>query len=229
MRKAFLAFLIFTAIIHFEKADAMEKVWFENTDCSKLTLHLSKLSNEKANTTIEINDTEAIAKLIKRIQSIPANGDEMISMIVDETIELHFQCGTKVKVIEVQNRMFKTPSTGFNSDRTVEKVIYDDLINLLHPTLDKKILKIKNLDVKFPDFTMTFLEKTSFSHEMVTVSGQTDHFRFQDKTGKIQKIDVSSGQISPAPQIIEVGKEKFILKTFLRGESLYPDYFMISK
>lgn len=74
-----------------------------------------------------------------RIEKIPANGDMMKSFgSQTEEIDLVFHCGDQTQTIEIFNQRFKTPSTGFNTDRNaieIEQGLYSEINALLFPIL----------------------------------------------------------------------------------------------
>ena len=111
-----------------------ERIWFKYKDCTLLEIVKYKsISNHKIEASVSINDIIFINNIIERIQNIPANGDMMISFGPDaEHIELLFYKEKDCQKIEIYNHRFKTPSTGFNSNKNeIELTLYKDIIHLL--------------------------------------------------------------------------------------------------
>ena len=136
-----LIFIIFITINYNINAQmSLERQWFKNKNYTLLEIVKYKsISNHKIEVSISINDTIIINKITERIQNIPTNGDMMISFGPDtEHIELAFYKEKDCQKIEIYNHRFKTPSTGFNSDKTeIESTLYKDIINLLSSNLNK--------------------------------------------------------------------------------------------
>ncbi|MEO8234449.1 MAG: hypothetical protein ABI549_03450 [Flavobacterium sp.] len=116
------------------------RTWFKNKNYTLLEIVKYKsISNHKIEASISVNDTIAINEIIERIENIPTNGDMMISFGPNtEHIELTFYKEEDCQKIEIYNHRFKTPSTGFNSDKNeTESTLYKDIINLLSSNLNK--------------------------------------------------------------------------------------------
>ena len=104
-----LAFCLLTSVA----AGVKVKSWFNVAKCEKLVINRYKAGMGKKPThVIEIGDANAIERLKRRIQSISADGEVMRSSIVDEEIQLSFECGDQKSVIEIYDGKFKTPTTG---------------------------------------------------------------------------------------------------------------------
>jgi hypothetical protein len=148
-----------------------------------------------------------------------------------ESIDLLFHCDNKtIQTVEIYQKKFKTPSTGFNSGTNeVESLLYSDIDALLFPDLNKRILKIKNVALKFKDFSLTYLGAVASEKTLATVSWTSDRFMMKDNSDKEQIIEISSGQLPPAPYNFDIGKVGFTLLTHQAGMThrLYPDYFQV--
>jgi len=230
LRTGLLVFCLLTSVA----AGVKVKSWFSVAKCEKLIINRYKAGmGEKPTHVIEIGDANAIERLKRRIQSISADGEVMRSSIVDEEIQLSFECGDQKSVVEIYDGQFKTPTTGFNSgkeDLALEKQIYNDLKSLIEPKVGQRFLVVENLQISFPEFILKF--------EGVTVREQqlgeptigpvsTSHFSVKAREGAAKKLAVYSGQIPPQPLPFEMGGAAYVLYTFRNeaGERLTPDYF----
>lgn len=136
--KLFVIFLILFSITYRTEAGIMERPWFSNKNCSCLEVKkLKSISQRKVIKSIKIEDPHVIQNFMARIEEIPANGDMMKSFGPQaEEIDLVFYCGDQSQTIEIFNQQFKTPSTGFNSERKeIEEHLYSDINTLLFPGL----------------------------------------------------------------------------------------------
>lgn len=213
--------------------------WFTNKNCKTLEIKKFKsVSNHDVTHEILITDVKAVEKIMTRIEKISANGDMMVSFGPDaDFTQLIFNCESadpKVpprQIVEIYQKGFKTPSTGFNSeDKKTERALIDDLFNLLSPDVNKKLLKIENLEYKIDKFSVTF-KGSDTKTAPVTVTTHTETYIVKDKTGNEQKVEITSGQLPPKPEKFEVNKHQYSLQTLnsSKGESLLPDYFEITK
>lgn len=211
-----------------------ERPWFKNKDCTALEIKKYKsVSDHKIIASVSIADIKVVKKIVERIEKIPANGDMMVSFGPDaQHTELIFSCQDSTKnIIEIYQKGFKTPSTGFNSDgNEPEKKLREDIMVLLTPTLNTKILKIENLELKFDGFSVIY-KGSATTTAAVTASSTTETYLIKDKSGKEQTVRVTSGQTSPQAQKFEVNKKAYSLQTLnsSKGESLLPDYFEITQ
>ena len=108
--------------------------------------------------------------------------------------------------------------------------IYRDIDALLFPEINKPILKIQNLLIQFPSFSITYLGSTFRDEAPTSLSFTTDRFAISDKKGVEQIAEIVSGQLSPKPFEFKIENKSFVLKTFQSdsGDRLYPDYFQIA-
>ena len=107
--------------------------WFKNTAFSALEItQFNSISNHGIKKSVLINDPRIIQGLVQGILQLPTDGDMMISFGPDaEHIELVFKNGTEQEVVEVYQKKFKTPSTGFHGANELEKGLYQKIEKLL--------------------------------------------------------------------------------------------------
>lgn len=180
---------------------------------------------------VVLTDATAIKGLMDRIEEIPVDGDMMKSFGCNaESVDLVFRNATAVHTIEIYNQRFKTPSTGFNTtDRELESRIYADIDALLYPSFDKAVLKVKDLELRYDGFTVTYLGRESSGEQEVTASLNAEQFVITEKDKAGQTIQITSGQTPPAPFEFKVNSKSHLLLTYESklSERLYPDYFQI--
>jgi len=210
----------------------MPRPWFENENYSTVTItRFTSISKHTVEQSIHIDDTDLAKRLKERINAIPAEGDMMISFGPDaEHVSLSFEGDGFVQTIHFYSGKIKTPSTGFNSNKTqAELNVYRDIDALLYPSINKQMLKIKDLEIQFPIFSITYLGNTFKDEAPVTLSFTTDRYVIRDKKGDEQFVEISSGQLPPQPFDFNIGKKSFVLNTFESnsGGRLYTDYFQI--
>lgn len=211
-----------------------ERPWFKNKNCTVLEIKKYKsISDHKVVAEVSISDLKIVKKIVERIEKIPANGDMMVSFGPDAPhTELIFSCAdSKKEIIEIYQKGFKTPSTGFNGDGNEgEKKLQADIMTLLSPALNTKMLKIENLELKFDGFSVTY-KGSETTTAPVTASFSTETYIIKDNAGKEQKVQVTSGQTAPKVQKFEVNKKTYSLQTLnsSKGEDLLPDYFEINQ
>ncbi|MFZ3229697.1 MAG: hypothetical protein WA160_05805 [Pseudobdellovibrio sp.] len=227
-----IAAIIFLAQIALatNKEKGMTKAWFAETACTSLEiLKYKSISEKKITDAIQISENEAIQKIIKRIQKIPSGGEMMAKMGPHaEKIVLQFKCKNEMQEIEIIEKKFKTPSTGFNAERTdIEKDLYADIHALLVPELNENVLKIENLDIKFKN--MSVIYKGAEVNKKTSASDFT--FIVKDKNGSEQIIKISTEQAAPQPVEFEVNNLKYALLTYENKNTkrIFPDYFQIIK
>lgn len=214
---------------------SMTRQWFDTKECIALEIKkYQSISEHQIIRSVTIEDTDVVKKIMARIKKIPTEGDMMISFGPNaESIDLLFHCdnGTK-QTVEIYQNKFKTPSTGFNSDKNeTETSLYADIDAILFPDIEKKILKIQNVEFKFKEFSLTYTGKTVSEKEAATVSWTRDHFWLKDKTNTEQAIEIISSQLPPPPYNFDILKSGFTLLTYQTEskERLYPDYFQVTK
>jgi hypothetical protein len=208
--------------------------WFQSNECQELTIKkFESISNDRVLATVVIKDPLAIRNLVNRIESLEPNGDELISFGPNaESIDLNFLCQGKTQKIEIYERKFKTPSTGFNSKESVtESELYRDIDALLFPEFGKAFLKIPNLEIKFKTFSVTYLESRKTQDEHVANPINNDVYLLNDGNGQTKTVEVIAGQTPSAPLQVRVGGINFHLVTSKtqEGQQLYPSYFQIVK
>ncbi len=216
----------------------MNKVWFKNSKFLSLKIEKYKsISDTSLVASIRIADTNLLHKFVDRIKQIPADGEKMKSFAEDaEQIDLIFSCETgETERIQIIQKRFKTPSTGFNtSPNKFESELYADIDSLLFPELDKKMLKIPGLSLKFKSFTFVFVgtkEREQRPGEPTIGSISANTFTLKPDGQQELLLRVTDGQIAPQPLRFSVNSESFILLTYetKKKDRLYPDYFQISK
>lgn len=212
--------------------------WFPSSDYGTLTISRFKSGQgDEPLGSMLITDKNAIARLIKRIESISPDGDMMKSLMIDETLCLEFDCEHGKTVIEIYDGRIKTPSTGFNSsrnDKEIEAEVYRDLKSLFFPVVGEPVLLVQGLSVHFPKFSVTF-QGTSVRPQQP--DGPTigpisaDLFLVKPRTGPEQTLKVVFAQLPPKPLPFEAGNMKFVLYTFMdeKKNRLDPDYFKIGQ
>ncbi|MBX7232546.1 MAG: hypothetical protein K1X29_10720 [Bdellovibrionales bacterium] len=142
--------------------------WFKIKNCSELeVIQYKSISDRNIKSQLTIKDGSAIVSLMESIEKIPVEGEMMISFGPKaENIDLVFKCGKETERIEIYEKKFKTPSTGFNTSANhLELAVYNTIETLLHPKINKNILKVKDLEIKF-------LRPTIFS---ITYQGNVIH------------------------------------------------------
>lgn len=119
------------------------KNWFQTKNCTSLEITKFASSPEssqerKIDRSIELKDAKVIQNLMSRIEKIP-KGKKMISFAPDaEQIDLSFHCEGKTQLIQIFEKKFQTPSTGFNARRTkIEARLYSDIQALLQSEADE--------------------------------------------------------------------------------------------
>lgn len=211
----------------------MSRPWFTTHECTALEIRkYQSISVPRVTSTITINDTIVIQSIMARVESIPPAGDRMISFAPDaECIELLFHAADETtRKIEIHQRRFKTPSTGFNSGtREGEAALYDDIDAWLFPALDKVILKARDVELQFKDFSLTCLGETHPDKSPASVSLTANRFLLKDMTGHSQIVRIISGQLPPPAHDFEIDGKTFTVLTreTETGRRLYPDHFQV--
>ena len=209
----------------------MERNWFDFKDFTSLDIKKHKsIADHRVVKSIKVNDLGFINALASRIEKIPSNGDMMISFAGGaEYIELLFISGEKIQQVEIIQKGFKTPSTGFNSKNEYESAIYTDIDALLFPAIGKKIPKIENLKLDFGEFSIEYKGHEFRDFAPVSISFNTDMFILSDRKGNEKKIEISSGQLPPQPFSVTVNNIKISIITFSKDakDRIYPGYFKV--
>lgn len=210
----------------------MQRPWFENENYLTVTItRFTSISKHSIKQTVHIDDAAAVKHLVDRITALHPDGDMMVSFGPDaEHVSLSFEGDGFVQTINFYSKKIKTPSTGFNSKKTEQEVsVYQDIDALLFPEVNKQILKIKNLEIQFPAFSITYLDSTFKDEAPVSLSFTKDRYLIRGKQNPEQIIEITSGQLPPQPFNFKVGNASFVLNSFqsASGERLYPDYFQI--
>lgn len=214
--------------------------WFTSKNCQKVELiKYQSISNSKILKSVVIQDPTYMNSLIRRIEQIPTDGEMMASFGPNaQHSQLVFDCENQKQVIEIYNAGFKTPSTGFNSTQgEVEKTLIRDVATLLEPDFQKMIPKIKNLEIPFGAFTVTFQGVIEDNSAPVTASASTETYLIKSQKGYEHALHVTSGQPAPLEFQLKGGfldflfPSKFKLRTYetVDGVRMSPDYFQITK
>jgi hypothetical protein len=130
-------FQVFMQLIHEQiKKTLPEKnarTWFKNNTFKTLDItQFKSISSRDIVKSVTIRSSKSIQSLVQGILQIPVNGDMMISFGPDATyLTLTFKNETEHEVVEVIQRKFKTPSTGFHSSNELEKNLYQEIEDLL--------------------------------------------------------------------------------------------------
>jgi hypothetical protein len=163
-----------------------ERPWFAHKEFTSLEIRKHKsLADHAIVKTIKITDVGYIKELVGRIEQIPANGDMMISFSgAAEHIDLVFYSGDRVQAIDVIQKGFKTPSTGFNPKNDYEKEVYAEIDAMLFPALEKILPKVEQVEFDFGDFSLIYKGARFVDLAPVTFSFDIAQFDFRDKNGK---------------------------------------------
>jgi len=209
----------------------MERNWFDFKDFTSLEIkkHQS-IADHRVVKSIKVNDLGFINALASRIEKIPSNGDMMISFAGGaKYMEVLFISGEKIQQVEIIQKGFKTPSTGFNSKNEFESAIYADIDALLFPAIGKKIPKIENLKLDFGEFSLEYKGNEFRDFAPVSISFNTDVFILRDRKGNEKKIEISSGQLPPQPFSVTDNHFTISIITFSKDdkERIYPGYFKV--
>ncbi len=144
-----------------------------------------------------------------------------------EHIELIFYSGDKVQEIDVIQKGFKTPSTGFHPKNDFEKGLYAENDALLFPAVGKIVPKVEGILLDFDGFSLCYSGSRFEDLAPATVSFNVDGFTFVDKRGDTQSIEIRAGQLPPQPFAIK--GSGVVLLTFHTedGKRIYPDFFQV--
>ena len=111
----------------------MATPWFHNRQSTLLEIkEFHSISNHTIKKTIKTDDTLFIQGLMKRIEKLPVEGGIMKSFSSDtEEIDLLFYAGEQVQTIQIFDKRFKTPSSGFNEKNEMETKLYNEIKSIL--------------------------------------------------------------------------------------------------
>ena len=207
----------------------MDRPWFTDRNFTSLEIRKNKsLADHTVVRSVAITDVGYIGKLAGRIAQIPPNGDMMISFSgAAEHIELVFYSGDKVQEIDVIQKGFKTPSTGFNTKNDYEKGLYAEIDAVLFPATGKIVPKIEGLLMDFGDFSLCYKGTRFEDLAPVTQSFHIAEFAYVDKKGNTQSIEISSGQLSPRPFVIKANGLSILTFHSKEEQRIYPDFFQV--
>src|ERR1700722_5668863 len=183
----------------------MDRPWFTHENFTTLEIRKNKsLADHTVVKAVTITDPKYIRKLEEKIEQIPPNGDMMISFSsAAEHIELAFKAGDKLQEIDVIQKGFKTPSTGFNTKNDYEKELYAELDALLFPARGKLLPKVEGLTLDFGDFSLRYNGTRFEDLAPATLSFHIAEFTFTDKNGRTEAIAISAGPLPPPPFVIK--------------------------
>jgi hypothetical protein len=209
----------------------MDRPWFNTKNFTSLEIRKNKsLSDHTVVKAVTIIDAEYIGQLASRIEKMSPNGDMMISFSgAAEHIELIFYSGEEGQEIDIIQKGFKTPSTGFNIKDEYEKEVYAEIDALLFPAIEKIVPKVKGLRLDFGGFSLCYKGIRYEDLAPVTLSFHIDEFVVGDNAGKIRSVEISAGQLPPKPFVIE--EMGLVLLTFhsKSEKRMYPDFFQVVK
>lgn len=207
----------------------MDRPWFTDRNFTSLEIRKNKsLADHAVVRSVTITDVGYIGKLAGRIAQIPPNGDMMISFSgAAEHIELVFYSGDKVQEIDVIQKGFKTPSTGFNTKNDYEKGLYAEIDAVLFPATGKIVPKVEGLLLDFGDFSLCYKGTRFEDLAPVTQSFHIAEFAYVDKKGNTQSIEISSGQLSPRPFVIKANGLSILTFHSKEEQRIYPDFFQV--
>jgi hypothetical protein len=207
----------------------MNRPWFTGKNFTSLEIRKNKsLADHTVVKSVTITDVGYINKFAGRIEQISADGDMMISFSgAAEHIELVFSSGDKVQEIDVIQKGFKTPSTGFNTKNDYEKALYGEIDAALFPATGKIVPKVEGLPLDFGDFSLCYKGSRFEDLAPVTLSFTTDEFAFVDKKGHTQPIEISAGQLPPQPFVIKGNGLTILTFHSIEGKRIYPDFFQV--
>jgi hypothetical protein len=209
----------------------MDRPWFNDKQFTSLEIRKNRsLSDHTVVKSVTISDAEYIGQLAGRIEKMSPNGDMMISFSgAAEHIELIFYSGGEGQEIDIIQKGFKTPSTGFNTKDEYEKEVYAEIDAVLFPAIDKIVPKVKGLRLDFGDFSLCYNGARYEDLAPVTLSFHIDEFAVVDKAGSIRSVEIPAGQLPPKPFVIEA--MGLILLTFhsKSEKRMYPDFFQVVK
>ena len=104
----------------------MERPWFQHKQCTSLEIKkFRSLANHEVVKAVVIKDFQSIQLLMQRIEQIPPGGEMMKSFAgTAEHMQLLFHSEQGIQTIDIIQKAFKTPSTGFNMHHEMETGLY---------------------------------------------------------------------------------------------------------
>ena len=207
----------------------MHRPWFTDKNFTSLEIRKHKsLANHTVVKSVTVTDAGYIGRLAGRIEQIPPDGDMMISFSGDaEHLKLIFFSGGNAQEIDVIQKGFKTPSTGFNSKNDYEKELYAEIDALLFPAIDKIVAKAAGLLLDFGDFSLCYKGTRFEDLAPVTLSFHIAEFAFVDKKGNTELIEIYAGQLPPEPFILKGSGLSILTFRSKEEKRLYPDSFQV--
>src|ERR1700744_3545832 len=153
--------------------------WFAHKEFTSLDIRKhTSLADHALVKAVRVADVGYIHALAGRIEQIPANGDMMISFSgAAEHIELTFYSGEQVQTVDVIQKGFKTPSTGFNTNSDDEKELYAEIDAVLFPALEKILPKVEGVEFDFGGWSLVY--KGSRHEDLAPVSLSFDIAAFE--------------------------------------------------
>lgn len=211
----------------------MTRQWFTSGECTALEIRkYQSISMPHIVSAVTIEDSKVIQAIMTRIKGISVAGDVMKSFGPDaECVDLLFHgADGAIQKVAVYHERFKTPSTGFHSGPSeTESALYADIDALLFPATGKLMLKTRDLELDFGEFSLTYLGETPSDTAPVSASWLVTQFLLKEKSGRSTMIRITSGQLAPRAYDVELDQEGFTLLTYetRTKQRLYPDYFQV--
>jgi hypothetical protein len=206
-----------------------DRTWFTDKNFSLLEIRKNKsLADHTVVKAVTITDASYISKLAARIEQIPPDGDMMISFSgAAEHVELRFAAGDTFHEIDVIQKGFKTPSTGFNTKNDYEKELYAEIDALLFPARGKLLPKVEGLALDFGDFTLRYNGTRFEDLAPATLSFHIAEFTYTDKNGRTEAIAIYDGQLPPPPYTIKANGLTILTFHSKADKRIYPDFFQV--
>jgi hypothetical protein len=203
--------------------------WFTDKNFTSLEIRKNRsLADHTVVKAVTITDAHYINKITQRIEQIPPNGDMMISFSgAAEHVELIFHSAEKIQEIDVIQKGFKTPSTGFNTKNDYERELYAEIDALLFPAIGKFIPKVQALALDFGNFQLSYNGTRFEDHAPITLSFHIAEFTFADKNGHTEAIAISAGQLPPQPYTIKANGMTILTFHSKDDKRIYPDFFQL--
>lgn len=213
----------------------MENKWFSSPGCTSVTIKKYKsVSDHTIVAQVNVQDAAVAQKMAETIESIPTQGNRERKFAAEnEQMDLEFTCNGKPETIHFFDQRIKTPSTLFHSTKIdAETKIFTDVVTLLNPEISRPILKVKGLEISYPEFSLMYTgAREGTSPENSTATLNRESFRIKDKEGNEQVLEITSGQLPPAPKEFKIGDQTYSLISYETKNRfrLYPDYIQIVK